>query len=323
MSSSTFEAARNDNGSRPKVLLIDDDPLMRRTVAQSLDKADVELVEAESGPSGVEEALRARPAQILLDVIMPGMDGFEVLLHLRRHPLLQGIPVIMLTALGEMSQKINGMQSGADDYITKPFDPRELRARIHAHLKRSSQYLQASPLTSLPGNPAIQQVLFARIAGHEPMAVLYLDLDNFKAYNDVYGWLAGDQILRELGDIIVKVVLEQGDKDDFVGHVGGDDFVVVTRPARAEAIANAIIQKFDAEIPAHYADGDRERGFIETPDRQGVIHRYPFASLSVAIVTNEFREIYHPLQVAQLAAEVKRFLKSMPGSQYGFDRRRK
>jgi diguanylate cyclase (GGDEF)-like protein len=310
-------------GTRPKILVVDDDPLMRRIVTQSLDKANYELIEADSGASGIETALQSRPDLIILDVMMPGMDGFEVVHRLRRHPMTQSIPIVMLTALGEMSEKVHGMQLGADDYITKPFDPRELRARVEAHLKRSEQYLQTSPLTNLPGNPAIQQVIAAHLATREPMAVIYLDLSNFKAYNDKYGWLAGDQILKELGDIIIRTVLELGDKDDFVGHIGGDDFVILTRPTCAETVAQKIISEFDRSIPEHYNKEDLERGYIESTDRQGVLRQFPFASISAAIVTNEFRELFHPLQIAQLAAEVKRYLKSLPGSQYGYDRRRK
>ncbi len=310
-------------GVHPRILVVDDDPLMRRIVAQSLDRANYELLEAESGPSGLETAFKDRPDLIILDVMMPGMDGFEVVHRLRRHPLTQSIPIIMLTALGEMSEKVHGMQLGADDYVTKPFDPRELRARVQAHLKRSEQYLQTSPLTNLPGNPAIQQVIAARIAAREPLAVIYLDLSNFKAYNDKYGWLAGDQILKELGEIIIRVVLAQGDKDDFVGHIGGDDFVILTRPHCAEAIAKAIIHDFDSRIPQHYNTEDQERGYIEGTDRQGQVRQFPVVSIAAAIVTNEYREVFHPLQIAQLAAEVKRYLKTLPGSQYGYDRRRK
>lgn len=307
----------------PKVLVVDDDPLMRRIVTQSLDKADYELFEAESGPAAIDASLNRRPDLIILDVMMPGMDGFEVVYRLRQHPITQGIPIIMLTALGEMSEKIHGMQLGADDYITKPFDPRELRARVQAHLKRSEQYLQSSPLTNLPGNPAIQRVIGARLAAHDLLAIIYLDLTNFKSFNDKYGWLAGDQVLRELAEIIVRNVMTLGDKDDFVGHIGGDDFVILTRPHCAEGIARAINHDFDERIPFHYNIEDRERGYLEGVDRQGTVRQMPLASVAAAIVTNEHRELFHPLQVAQIAAEVKRYLKTMPGSQYGFDRRRK
>lgn len=312
----------NDD-KRPRILVVDDDPLMRRIVGQSLEKGEYGLIEADSGAAAIDIALATRPDLILLDVMMPGMDGFEVVYRLRKHAVTSSIPIIMLTALGEMSEKIHGMQLGADDYVTKPFDPRELRARVQAHLKRSQQYIQTSPLTNLPGNPAIQQLIAARIATHEPLAVLYLDLSNFKSYNDSYGWIEGDGVLKELGDIVVRSVMAEGGKDDFIGHIGGDDFIIVTQPNCAEGIARAITREFDERIPSHYNEEDRVRGYLEGIDRQGAVRQIPLATVAVAIVTNEHRELLHPLQVAQIAAEVKRYLKTLPGSQVGFDRRRR
>lgn len=309
--------------TKPKVLVVDDDPLMRRIVTQSLERSACDLLEAESGASGIQTAIEQHPDLILLDVMMPEMDGFEVIRRLRAHPMTQGVPIILLTALGEMSEKVFGMQLGADDYITKPFDPRELRARVQAHLKRSEHYLQSSPLTNLPGNHAIEKIIAARIEANEPLAVLYFDLSNFKSYNDRYGWIAGDQIIRRLGALIVDAVMHSGDKDIFVGHIGGDDFVVVTRPEFAEQIGRQALQQFDVMIPEFYAPEDRERGYLEMVDRLGEMRRVPIASLGAAIVTNQNRTLEHPLQVAQLAAEVKRYLKSLPGSQLAFDRRRK
>jgi diguanylate cyclase (GGDEF)-like protein len=310
-------------GYKPRVLIVDDDPLMRRIVSQSLDRDAYDLVEAESGRSGIDCALEQRTDLILLDVMMPEMDGFEVIRRLRSHPMTQGIPIIILTALGEMNEKVYGMQIGADDYITKPFDPRELRARVQAHLKRSEHYLQTSPLTNLPGSPAIQQVIAARLGADLPIAVIYFDLANFKSYNDRYGWMAGDQIIKRLGQVIVNTCLHSGDKDIFVGHIGGDDFVVVTRPERAERIARQVLDSFDAILPSFYNLEDRERGFVETVDRSGEPRRIPLVNLAAAVVTNEHRRLNHPLQVAQIAAEVKRYLRTRPDHRLAFDRRRK
>lgn len=307
---------------KPQILVVDDDPLMRRIVTQSLDRASYELYEAESGASGIQCAVEQRPDLILLDVMMPEMDGFEVIRRLRTHPMTQGIPIILLTALGEMSEKVYGMQLGADDYITKPFDPRELRARVQTHLKRTEQYIQSSPLTNLPGNHAIHQIISTRLESHEPIAVIYFDLSNFKSYNDRYSWLKGDEIIKRLGEIIVHAVIDAGDPDIFVGHIGGDDFVVVTRPRFAEKVGRDAVNEFDSMIPQMYAPEDRASGYIESMDRQGDLRRVPLVSLGAAIVTNEHRILEHPLQVAQIAAEVKRYLKSLSGSQVVFDRRR-
>jgi diguanylate cyclase (GGDEF)-like protein len=312
-------AANSD--SKPRILIVDDDPLMRRIVAQSLDRAAYEISEAESGSAGVQFAIEQPPDLILLDVMMPEMDGFEVIRRLRGHPMTQNVPIILLTALGEMTEKIYGMQLGADDYMTKPFDPRELRARVQTHLKRSEHYLQSSPLTNLPGNHAIHQVITTRLESREPIAVIYFDLSNFKSYNDTYGWLAGDRVIQKLGSIVVQAALSSQDRDVFVGHVGGDDFVIVTRPDAAEQIARFAIQEFDLHIPEYYAPADRNRGYIETADRLGEVRRVPFITLGAAVVTNEHRRLEHAVQVSQIAAEVKRYLKTLPGSQVVFDRR--
>lgn len=319
LDTNSFDAPQG--GAKPKILIVDDDPLMRRIVAQSLDRAAYDISEAESGVAGVQTAIEQPPDLILLDVMMPEMDGFEVIRHLRGHPMTQNVPIILLTALGEMTEKVYGMQLGADDYMTKPFDPRELRARVQTHLKRSEHYLQSSPLTNLPGNHAIHQVITSRLETREPIAVIYFDLSNFKSYNDTYGWLAGDQIIQKLGQIIVQAALSGHDRDVFVGHIGGDDFVIVTRPEFAEVIARFAIEEFDRTIPEYYAATDRSRGYIETADRQGQVRRVPFVTLGAAIVTNEHRRLDHAVQVAQIAAEVKRYLKTLPGSQVVFDRR--
>jgi diguanylate cyclase (GGDEF)-like protein len=308
--------------TKPKILIVDDDPLMRRIVTQSFDRSSYQLLEAESGPSGIQCALEQHPDLILLDVMMPEMDGFEVIRRLRSHPLTQSLPIILLTALGEISEKVHGMQMGADDYMTKPFDPRELRARVQAHLKRSEQYLQSSPLTNLSGNNAIQLAISQRIETREPLAVIYFDLSNFKSYNDRYGWFAGDEIIKRLGNIITNAALESGHQDVFIGHIGGDDFVVVTRPEFAGTIGRQAVQEFDAMIPDFYTPEDRANGYIESTDRQGELRRVPIITLGAAVVTNEYRTLDHPLQVAQIAAEVKRYLKTLPGSQVVFDRRR-
>ncbi len=311
------------NPTQRRILIIDDDPLIRHIVVTALAKDAYEITEADSGVEGLAKAAARPPDLILLDVMMPDVDGYEVCFKLRSNPATVNIPIVMLTALGEIGERVRGMQMGADDYITKPFDPRELRSRVDAHLRRSARDLSASPLTKLPGNPIIEQVLRARLASHEPLAVMYIDLTHFKSYNDEYGWLKGDQVIRMLSQQILDVVTAMGGKDDFVGHVGGDDFIVITTPERAKLLAEELIRRFDACIPQSYNEVDRTRGYVEATDRQGQPFRAPIATLAIAIVSNDRCPLEHPLQVASCAAEVKRFVKSLPGSQFAFDRRGK
>ncbi len=318
---STFRTLMNPTQRR--ILIVDDDPLIRHIVVTALAKDGYEIVEADSGAEGLARASTNQPDLILLDVMMPDVDGYEVCFKLRSNPATVNIPIVMLTALGEIGERVRGMQMGADDYITKPFDPRELRSRVDAHLRRSARDLSASPLTKLPGNPIIEQVLRARLASSEPLAAMYVDLTHFKSYNDEYGWLRGDDVIRMLGQQILDVVREIGGKDDFIGHVGGDDFVIITTPERAKPLAEDLIRRFDASIPQSYNEVDRARGYVEVTDRQGQPFHAPIATLAIAIVSSDRRPLEHPLQVASCAAQVKRFVKSLPGSQFAFDRRGK
>ncbi len=323
MSESAVERPFSAEQKKRRILLIDDDPLIRQLVARTLDDATYQVVEAASGLEGIALAMENPPDLILLDVMMPGMDGYEVCNHLRLHSATVNIPILMLTALDQIDSKVYGLRTGADDYITKPFDLRELRMRVEAHLRRSVRDLSASPLTGLPGNPIIERVIATRTQTREPLAVLYIDLTNFKAYNDEYGWFKGDQLIKFLAKIIVDVVMEFGTTSDFVGHIGGDDFVVASIPDRAAKIAQAVIDRFDAGIPEFYSDEARTHGYNMARDRRGRSVRAPFATVAIAIVTNDERELQHPQQVAILAAQVKQYIKKHPGSHYAFDRRLK
>ncbi len=321
MNQSGGEPSQGTGLGKRRILLIDDDPLIRQLVARTLTDEQFEVIEATSGLEGIASATANPPDLILLDVMMPGMDGYEVCNRLRQQSATINVPIIFLTALDQMDSKVLGLRTGADDYITKPFDMRELKTRVEVHLRRSARDLSASPLTGLPGNPLIEQIIAARLQAHEQFAVLYIDLTNFKAYNDEYGWLKGDRVIKMLADLIVAIVGSIGTQADFVGHVGGDDFILVTVPDRAGAIAQQIIDRFDAAVPEFYSPEVRERGYSIVRDRRGRIFHAPIASVSIAIVTNVHRELLNPLQVADIAAEVKELVKSHPGSHYAFDRR--
>jgi len=308
--------------SKPRILCIDDDHQIRRAVHNALAN-EYEIVEAASGLEGLATAQGSLPDLVILDVQMPGMDGYEVCQQLRRNSTTANVPIIMLTVLDEVDAKVRGLHAGADDYLTKPFDAQELRTRIEAHLRRSTRDLSASPLTHLPGNPLIEQTLSVRLQSRKPTAFLYIDLSDFKEYNDEYGWLQGDEVIKMLARTILATVAAVGNPDDFVGHIGGDDFVVISTPNCAANIAQEIINLFDAAIPDYYSKEARARGYIEVVDRQGRHARVPIISVAVAIVTNEQRDLRHPGQVATIAAEVKKYVKRYPGSHYAFDRRRK
>jgi PleD family two-component response regulator len=306
-----------------KLLVVDDEPQMRALLRAALGKS-YDITEAESG----EEALRlARTGDfrlVLLDLMMPGMSGQEVCHRLRVNPLTCHMTVVMLTARDREEDVIAGLQSGADDYIVKPFKISELKARIDSHLRRQWRELQANPLTGLPGNTQIEQVLKASLKGPEPFAVCYADLNNFKAFNDRYGFTAGDRILHFTAEVLTEAVAEAGEPDtDFVGHIGGDDFVIVTKPHHVPPICDHVVARFDGEILRFYAPEDAERGGIEAKDRQGRRVFVPVIAIAVAVIAVMPGDYEHPAQISQTAAEIKQFLKQEGGrgSRYLLDRR--
>lgn len=197
-------------------------------------------------------------------------------------------------------------------------DIHEMMCKIQANQQLC---LDASPLTRLPGNIAIEQVLKGKMKNGEKFALCYIDLDDFKAYNDRYGYARGSELIKLTGEVIYRAKDEYGDPGDFVGHIGGDDFVLITSPDNIEPVCTAIIAAFDRAVPDHYAPDDRERGYIEATDRYGITRRFPLMTISIAVVSDVRRTFASPLEIAQVATEVKDYVKSLPGSNYLVDRR--
>lgn len=306
-----------------KILLVDDDPLIQRIVTQSLTASGYQVEATASGRTAITTVQKDPPDLILLDVMMPEMDGYEVCRRLRQEPQGVSVPIVMLTAMDETESVVKGFRSGADDYVTKPFEIDELVMRVEAHLRRTERDVTANPLTTLPGNPIIEQVLQQRIDQGKPVAVMYIDLTNFKAYNDEYGWLKGDLVIKMLAKRIIQAGRLYGNRDDFIGHVGGDDFIAVSTPDCAESIAQFIIDEFDAAIQDYYAEDARARGYIQAIDRRGRAFRAPVTSVSIGIVTNKDQSFRNVAQVSARAAEVKKYVKALAGSHFAFDRRHK
>jgi diguanylate cyclase (GGDEF)-like protein len=306
-----------------RVLVVDDNPNLQKIISTNLELAGYEVATVSDGREALATIEHDVPDLLLLDLMMPNMDGYEVARRVRSHanPSVANVPIIMLTAKGETEDKLRGFEAGADDYITKPFGSRELLARVRAKIRRVEVDTALSPLTRLPGNLAIEGDIRRRLASGELFAVLYLDLDNFKAFNDVYGFAHGDEAIQLVARAAVDAVRRRGTQDDFVGHIGGDDFIVVTQPDRAEEIAREILDDFDRGIRALYSARDLRMGYVVTRDRRGTVNRFPIMSLSIAIVSNQTRKLEDYAQVGEIAAELKRHAKSIAGSVYVKDKR--
>jgi len=310
---------------RQKILVADDEVFVQRIVARALAALPCEVVAASDGAQALELIGSFNPDLVVLDVNMPRKNGWQVLRELRGRLRSRAIPVIMLTCCGDLAAEVKGLDLGADDYISKPFDLEDLRARVMSVLRRTQADLSANPLTRLPGSPAIEAEVERRIRARQPFAFLYADIDNFKPYNDHYGFARGDEVIRASADIFVESIRASEAKDGFLGHVGGDDFVFMTEPAAAPLAAQHAVSAFDRKAVTFYDAADLSRGYIETRHRQGRLQRFPVMTISIGVVSTANRGLDHYAKVVAIASEMKAYCKSLPGerlSRFAFDRRR-
>jgi len=303
------------------ILVVDDDVDIARFIEINLRLEGFEVRSCFDGLQALEAIASARPDLVLLDVMMPHLDGVEVCRRLRADPLTATLPVIMLTAKSLSADKVVGLTAGADDYILKPFDTLELVARVRSALHRNREMRSVSPLTGLPGNHRIAEEIARRVAAREPFAVCSVDLDDFKAYNDAYGFLRGEKVISLLASALHRATLEAGDPLPFLGHVGGDDFVLVCTPGQAEPASKAVIDTFDRSIRERYDAADAARGYVEVADRRGHPQRYPLLTVSIGIAISDGYRFSDHRAVVAVATEMKAVAKRQPGSALAVDRR--
>jgi diguanylate cyclase (GGDEF)-like protein len=307
---------------RDLILVADDDEDIARFVEVNLRLEGFDVVVVGDGERALEAAHDLLPDLVLLDVMMPKLDGYQVCEKLRSDPRTRHLSVVMLTAKSLSTDKVVGLTTGADDYISKPFDPLELVARVKSALRRSRELRDVNPLTQLPGNVQVQDEVLARVESKKDFALMYVDLDNFKSFNDHYGFLRGDEVVKLLAKCIADAVRKHSPEGTFVGHVGGDDFVVVVEPAASEAIAKDMCGHWESAIIELYDPEDAGRGYIAVADRRKQTHQFPLVSVSIGIACTERRSIGSHWEASEIATEMKQVAKRQPGSAYAIDRRR-
>ncbi len=311
------------NVPRERVLVVEDEPNIREIINFNLENWGFEVIQAEDGETALAMAEEYSPDLILLDLMLPKMDGIEVCRRLKSGFWTSRIPVIMLTAKKEVKDKVRGMEVGADDYITKPFSREELEARVKMVLSRTRSQRDRNPLTSLPGQIAVQGHVERLLADNIPFALLYLDLDNFKGYNDYYGHSRGDEVIKLLADVIVGAVAQRGSRGDYVGHIGGDDYTVVCAPEAAKEISDDIVAEFEIKVTSLFAPEDVARGYFVIVDRQGKTTKQPCRiHITIAAVPNDDKQYSSYVAMVDIATELKKFGKMREGSVVVFDRRR-
>ncbi|MGH2764503.1 MAG: diguanylate cyclase, partial [Actinomycetota bacterium] len=278
-----------------------------------------EVVTARTGWEAVRVAREQLPWLLILDATMPDVSGYEICRRLRSDWRFADRSIILLASESLPEQRSFGLAAGADDFVLKPFDLVELADRVRLTRRRLLEMRSSSPLTGLPGNVYIQRELERRVAAGGLVALLYVDLDHFKAYNDHYGFLRGDEAIRALAGVLQRSL--DGRSEAFLGHVGGDDFVVLTRPDEAGRIAQDVISGFEAIVAELYERADGARGWIEVTDRRGVTRRQGLLTISIGVATNVGRAIEDHRRLVDLASEMKEFAKSRPGNAVAVDRR--
>jgi diguanylate cyclase (GGDEF)-like protein len=265
--------------------------------------------------------LRALPALVLVDADSTGSTGLEVCRRLKQDPFTAIAPLVATSGRHQTERVMEWFGAGADEVVTPLLEPAEQGGRLDALLTRAERDVAVNPSTRLPGTTEIERAIRRRMEDGERFAVCYADLDHFKEYNDRYSYYDGDRVIYLVSRILHDVVKGMVERRGFVGHIGGDDFIFVIPVSDISQVCSEILSVFDTLIPFQYNEQDRRAGYYFGKDRRGQLHRVPLMTLSIGIVTNEYRHFAHPAQVSELATEMKSYAKTQPGSVFVVDRR--
>jgi len=309
-------------GPEGHLVVADDQTDLLSLMKDALEMEGYEVRTAENGQEALDLVRQDPPDCVVLDLFMPVKDGFTVCRELKGDIRFQNLPIILLSAAGQRDNRIQGLDIGADDFLVKPIEILELLARIRMIMRRNRQGLDANPLTRLPGNVTIQHKITTALLDGKAMAVLYCDLNHFKAYNDAYGFEAGDRVLKSTAEFLIAAVERVGHEGDFVGHIGGDDFIIVSVPDAMEKLAEDICRGYDALSPGFYKEEDRARGRLLSKDRQGEALEFPLLSIAVGVCHNGLKPLANYAEVSGIGSELKKHAKRIETSHFEIDRRK-
>jgi GGDEF domain-containing protein len=258
-------------------------------------------------------------------IIMDGSGGarcYELCAALKADPFSAIVPVLFVLGPDAGDEDVrSGLEAGADEVLPASMAVPEARLRLRMTLRRAERDVSVHPTTRLPGTVQIERDIGERLRRGELFAVCYADLDHFKEFNDRYGYRMGDRVIRLLS-LILKDVVKSHAPDGFIGHIGGDDFIFTVPLEHMQVCCEEVLEVFDELIPYQYTEEDRKAGYFLGTDRRGIVHRIPLMTLSIGVVTNEYRKFTHTARVSEIATEMKAYAKTLPGSVYAVDRRR-
>jgi PleD family two-component response regulator len=286
--------------SKGRILVVEDDFDISNMLRIYFQSQDYEVTVAPRGEEALELCRQRLPHVIVLDIMLPDIDGYEVCRRLRGSLRTSHVPIIFLTQKDERSDKIVGLELGADDYITKPFDIEELRLRVQGSIRRAQVTNLSNPTTGLPSGKQIEEQL-RNLMRTDDWALLYVGINHIDPFRDKEGFLAGDEVLRDLAQMLGETVDEFGTADDFIGHRGGDDFVVITTSEHGPIVRDRIVARFNEGAGTHYNFMDREKNYIIVDNEQ-----HPLMSLAVGMVLPESGPFADIREITEVAAELRR-----------------
>lgn len=272
--------------SKGRILIVEDDLDVSNMLRIYFTGQGYQVTLAGNGEQALEHARQELPNLIVLDIILPDMDGYAVCQALRTGARTRNIPIIFLTQKDERSDRIAGLELGADDYITKPFDIEELRLRVQNAISRAERESLTDPRTGLPTGKKIEEQLRSLLRRSE-WSLLDCQIQHYDAYREVYGFLAADEVLRQAAMRMNDILSEIGQDDDFIGYAGGENFFIITSADRGEQVAERLKAEFAETVKGHYSDVDRQRGHLlfNRHGRQDL--EEPFMSLVVGIINDD------------------------------------
>jgi PleD family two-component response regulator len=257
------------------------------------------------GADALEKTRQNLPHLIVLDIMLPDIDGFDVCRILRTNTRTSHVPIIFLTQKDERSDKLQGLELGADDYVTKPFDIEELKLRVQRAITRAEQQSLTDPRSGLPSGRLIEEQL-RRIIRQDNWSLMDIRIKNFDPFKEVYGFVAGDDVLRFTAMLLGEVVDEVGTVNDFIGHPGGDNFIIITAEQTSPQVRKRLKERFAEEVLSHYSFIDRDQGYILNKQADGKEVHAELMTLAIGEVSPSRYEFSDIREITELAAEERR-----------------
>ncbi|MHC9543256.1 MAG: response regulator [Vulcanimicrobiota bacterium] len=298
------------------IMVVDDDLIERNMLRYILEEEGYRCIEVQDEETAVDLAQFHQPDLIIMDRMMPRKNGLEISIELKRRLSVAQIPIIMVTADDKVEDKVEALEDGVDDYVCKPYEPRELIARVKAMLRSSKDAIDRNPTTLLPGATALEEEIVRYLRDDRVFALMHADLDNFKPYADSHGFSLANEVIKNSGRMMSQAVEAAASPISFVAHIGGDDYIIIVTPEKAQEVAAGIIKSFDTEISRYFSERELAQGFYIGKDRDGRETQFPIMTISIGIITNKYKKYHTPTDMGIALSVAKRKAKTMEKSSY-------